>query len=217
MWKIQLLLDRLALCRHTSGMAKSPIKRLKAYGRGPRQLSELWDVENEYAYGTSDRAMAILMGAMLENVLESFILFHMNPDLSDDDTNRLTGPEGPIGTLSSKITLGFAFSLFGATTRHDLDLVRHVRNEFAHTLRPLDFTVSAVADVCAELEYCDLDGVETPSSYFQGAPDQKVARSMMNARTRYFTTCHEIASRMMRLYLGKSDLDAPLPPGSLLP
>jgi hypothetical protein len=177
----------------------------------------MWAVENEYAYGTSDRAMAILMSAMVEDTLQAFLLFHMNEALTEDDERRLAGPEGVIGTFSSKIMLGFAFNLFGPTTRHDLDLIRQIRNEFAHTTRPLDFKLKEVEEACAQFRFCDLDGVETHSSYLAQAPDCQEAKSMKNPRTRFYTTCHEISWRMMRVYLEPSDLDAPLPPGPLLP
>src|SRR5437899_3075171 len=100
-----------------------PLKRLRKYTHGPRQIGDMWAVENEYGYGTSDRAMAILMGAMVEEAVESLIVFNMNAALTPDDERRLTGPEGVMGTFSSKIMLGFAFNLFGSTTKHDLDLI----------------------------------------------------------------------------------------------
>jgi hypothetical protein len=196
---------------------KSPINRLREYSKSPRRIADIWAVENEYSYGTSDRAMAILMSAMVEDHLESFLLFHMNDALTPDDEQRLSGQDGLLTNFASKIMLGFAFNLFGATTRHDLDLVRHLRNQFAHTTRPLDFTLREVSDVCADLKFCDLDGVEVSTTYILQAPNYQEAKSMQNARTRYYTTCHEISSRMMRVYLGPSDLSGPLPPGPLLP
>jgi hypothetical protein len=161
--------------------------------------------------------MAILMEAMVDSHLQSYLLFRMRPDLSNDEVDRLTGSEGLIGTLSRKIVLAWVFDLIGPITRDDLDHIRQIRNEFAHTRRPLDFRRKEMADVCAQLKFCDLDGVDVPTSYLEGAPDRESAKSLQNARTRYFTTCHAIVSRMMRQYLGPSDMDIPLPPGPLLP
>jgi hypothetical protein len=154
----------------------NPLKKLRAYTRGPRKIADMWAIESELAYGTSDRAMAVLMGAMVEDALESWLRFNMSESLTPDDENRLTGPQGVIGTFSSKIILGFAFNLFGPTTRHDLDLIRNIRNEFAHSRRPLDFKLREVEDVCAQLTFCDLDGVETPSSFFQAVLAQNFIR-----------------------------------------
>jgi hypothetical protein len=198
-------------------MAKAgPLKRLKDYGRDRHSIADLWAAENEQAYGTSDRALAVLMGAMVESHLESWLLFNMNPSLSKEDADRMTGPEGVIGTFSRKITLAWAFQLIGRHTRRDLDLIRHIRNEFAHTRRPIDFKLQEVADVCAQLSFCDLED-EIPISYLQGAPDLEEAKSLKNARTRYVVTCHGISWRMIRLYLGPSDLDPPGPPPEPLP
>src|SRR5690242_13563508 len=136
-------------------MARDPahLEKLKKFTRGPRSVADLFALENELSYGTSDRAAAVLLGAVVEDTLRDWILVHMREDLNARDRARLFGPEGALGTFSSKTMLAYALKIVGPITRHDLDLIRTLRNEFAHTRRPLSFRVQEVADVCAQLKF----------------------------------------------------------------
>jgi hypothetical protein len=48
----------------------------------------------------------------------------------------MTG-DAPLATFSAKIRLAYALSIFGSSTRDDLDTIREIRNAFAHSTRPL--------------------------------------------------------------------------------
>jgi hypothetical protein len=203
-------------------MAREPayLRKLKEFTRGPRSIADLFALESELSYGTSDRAVAVLMGAIVEDTLRSLVLSHMREDLNSEDRNRLFGPDGAMGTFSTKTMLAYALKIIGPITRHDLDLLRTLRNEFAHSRRPLNFGVKEVADVCAELKFPDLPGVYTPKSYLESAPDREALKDAIDTthpRTRYFRACHNIAYRMMRMSPGAASLDTTELPADPLP
>jgi len=95
----------------------------------------------------SDRAVAILASALVEDALEGAILASLSP-LSKEDRASLFEGDGPLSTFSAKIRVGFALSIFGAITRADLNCMRDVRNAFAHARVSLKFTTHEVTVAC---------------------------------------------------------------------
>jgi len=51
----------------------------------------------------------------------------------------LFGGDAPLATFSSKIKLAFALGLITRKTRRQLDVIRQLRNDFAHARGALDF------------------------------------------------------------------------------
>lgn len=60
---------------------------------------------------------------------------------------------GSLSTFSNKIRMGYALGLYGDKFRGDLDIVRQIRNVFAHASRHVDFETAAVSQVCGLLHY----------------------------------------------------------------
>jgi hypothetical protein len=192
------------------------LSALKKYGK-EQSVADLFAVERESSYGTSDRSMAILMGASLESTLGDFLKLHLRNGLTARDRERLFGSNGPLGTFSSKIIMAYCFEYIGPDTRHDLELIRNIRNQFAHSRRPLRFAIKEVANVCAHLKYPDFPEVDVLGSYTSSAPDPTEAADLNNPRTRYFTSCQTISHRLLRLTLGPSPFDATVLPDPPLP
>jgi hypothetical protein len=82
---------------------------------------------------------AAVMGAVLvEHELEGLIRKRFRRN--DDDTWKdLLNDQGPLRSFHSKILTAYAFGIVDDTTRDNLDIVRQVRNAFAHAKTPLDF------------------------------------------------------------------------------
>jgi hypothetical protein len=100
----------------------------------------------------NDRAIALLLGAILEQGLELAILSHCIV-LPQNEERRLFGPpqEAPI-TFDVKIRLGYALGIYGSDSRDDLISVRHIRNLFAHIKTIMTFASDEVRDVCLYLK-----------------------------------------------------------------
>ncbi len=68
---------------------------------------------------------------VLEMLLRAFLI-------SDEEcVDKLMGIDRPLGTLWSRIRLAYCLGLIGPDTYHDLEVIREVRNLFAHRCTPL--------------------------------------------------------------------------------
>jgi hypothetical protein len=171
------------------------IKAFKKYTRDDPTFNDLPAMEQEF-YGDEDRAVVILQASMVEAILENSIAHKMRHDLTDETKKAIFDFEGPVGTFSAKIIMAFALGIFGASTKHDLDLIRLMRNQFAHCRKPLKFSTPVVADVCRYLLLPDIAGISlTPMALLKISKTEKV--DLKNPKTRYTTSCHSIAAHLL--------------------
>jgi hypothetical protein len=63
----------------------------------------------------------------------------------------LTNEKGPLSTFNSKIIAAYAFGLIDETTRKNLNIIRTIRNAFAHSKRLIDFDDQAVLEALAKM------------------------------------------------------------------
>jgi hypothetical protein len=82
---------------------------------------------------------AILGAVLIEHELETLLRrrFHRQ---GEDTWADLISDRGPLGTFSQKITAGHAFGIYDKEMRGNLDIVRHIRNAFAHSKKLIDFS-----------------------------------------------------------------------------
>lgn len=185
------------------------LKALKRYAKNEPTVDDLSDMEKEF-YGESDRAVVILQASMVENALEIAlrkVLKQEVPGLFDYD--------GPMGTLANRIKVGYALGIFGATTRGDLNLIRELRNQFAHCRNPLSFDMPVVADVCSHLQIPNVAGVSiTPMGLVDVTGDERLATDLKNPKTRYICACFSITVQLVQF--SRSDASSPFD-GAMLP
>jgi len=181
-------------------MADEPayIRNFKAFAKSDVTFNDLPALESEM-YGTNDRATAIMMSAVTETCLEIFLREKTRPTLSSEDTAKIFDFRGPLGDFSSKTMLAYAFNMFGPDTKHDLELIRMLRNEWAHSRRSFGFHTKEVSDVCKHLRAVDWPGAKLPDGYLRAMPEDQRSAAMArsNPKTRYVTTCHTIAERLL--------------------
>lgn len=127
-------------------MARKPAKPLTALRRQARE-ADTSDViaaqARELEHG-SDRAVAILAVSILERSLEEALLTWLRP-LDADAHATLFGERGVLGTLSAKVDMAFALTVFGPETREDLHTLRSIRNHCAHARLPFSFGDEPIA------------------------------------------------------------------------
>jgi hypothetical protein len=105
--------------------------------------------------------------------------------------------DGPMGTFASRIAVAYALGIFGPQTRHDLDLIRHLRNQFAHCRNPLSFDMPAAAD-CSHLQIPNVPGVSvTPMALAEVTGDERLAMDLKHPKTRYICACFSIAKQLV--------------------
>ena len=73
----------------------------------------------------------LLAAAQLDNALEDLICQRM-PKLSNTARNKLFRGLGAFAHFSTKIDVAYAMELISDDIRHDMHVLRDIRNEFAH-------------------------------------------------------------------------------------
>jgi hypothetical protein len=92
-----------------------------------------------------DRGSAILGATIVENQLTIRLTLGMIK-LTKSEREALFEGMSPLSAFSSKIKVGYALGHFGAKTRHDLDLMREIRNAFAHSRQVISFKTPQVVE-----------------------------------------------------------------------
>ncbi len=83
--------------------------------------------------------IAILGQTLLEIELDTLLRTHFSRR-DDEMWKQLTSEYGPLSTFKRKITAGYAFGIYDKIIRDGLNTVRDIRNAFAHSHRPIDFS-----------------------------------------------------------------------------
>jgi hypothetical protein len=159
--------------------------------------------------------VGVIHSTIVENALRAYLSRHMRSNLNSSERKRLFGSEGIMASFSAKIITAYALGDIGPVTRSDLDLVRFMRNEFAHSRKPMTFETAEVIAVCAHLQFPELPMVNIPT----GGLDRTLAPEDYDktiAKTRYRITCHNITVRLIALNMGiAAHPDIKLPPDPL--
>jgi DNA-binding MltR family transcriptional regulator len=124
----------------------------------PQEVKQLEDFHNELV-GQSDRALAIVSAAELDNDLRELIssfLIVENKIVSD-----LFGNYKPLGPFGSKIQMAYCLGLISELEYNNLTIIQKVRNDFAHRLG-LDFASDPIRNRCANIKF-DFDQPPYPA------------------------------------------------------
>ncbi len=96
----------------------------------------------------SDRGMVLINTSLLDDLLqrslESFLVGH--PDV----TKLTSGFNAPLGSFSARILASFAVGIINELAYQDLNLLRKIRNDFAHKVE-MSFTDPGVVSRCNQL------------------------------------------------------------------
>jgi hypothetical protein len=94
------------------------------------QLQKMLELEHEF-FEQTDRGIAVIGGALVEPELTRFIVAHL---IEPEEGRSLFDRGRPLEAFGSQITLAYAIGLISKNIRDDLDLVREIRNKFAHVI-----------------------------------------------------------------------------------
>ncbi len=128
------------------------IHSLRKLTRNHPDKSKLFDVLETAWDDSNDMAAALMFGSLLESTLQQLILTKLTASARERE-DKLFGARAPLREFSAKIEIGYALGLYGPLTYSDLDVVRDVRNAFAHTRQPIDFNTLEVANVCRRIKF----------------------------------------------------------------
>lgn len=116
-----------------------------------KSIASFWDaiLKSEFEKET-DRGAVILAASLFDIQLESLIKSFLVADQATND-ELFDGASAPLTNFSSKILMAFRLGLITKTFARDLNLIRKVRNEFAHNIHGCTFNHSSVKSRVHEL------------------------------------------------------------------
>lgn len=96
----------------------------------------------------SNRGAVLISTGFLEEQLKEILLAFM---LGNSQAEELVeGGNAPLGTFSARITACYVLGLISDNEHHDLNLIRRIRNDFAHDIHT-SFETQSVIDRCKDL------------------------------------------------------------------
>ncbi|MDN7419533.1 MltR family transcriptional regulator [Burkholderia dolosa] len=100
-------------------------------------------------FAESDRGCALVAAAYLDDEITKLLRARMVDN--KHNTDALLAQGRPIGAFSAKIRVAYAMGLIPDDVLHDINIIRDIRNKFAHLHGPLSFDDPAIKDQCGAL------------------------------------------------------------------
>jgi hypothetical protein len=147
-------------------MAKK--KTLRALSNKPIETEDVQGIAAEISQ-VSDRTAAIVLASWVERALEQWII-QILPRRDAETLERLQDRDGPLSGFFAKIHLGYALSLYDAGVRDNLEIIRRIRNAFAHTPQAIDFKTEEIRTEVRKLKFKP-----------RGMPDEKIVSEYREA------------------------------------
>jgi hypothetical protein len=93
-----------------------------------------------------DRTVCLILSATLERNLEYLILTRIGFGfkLNEERRNQLFAKDGTLSNFHANIIFARALETINDDTMKDLNIIRDIRNRFAHSALPLHFKVKAI-------------------------------------------------------------------------
>lgn len=159
----------------------------------------------------SDRACAVLGAALLDARLESLYNRRLRCF-----TDELLSNNGPLGTFSARIRVARALAWISDDVQYDLNLIRTIRNEFAHNFdHALSFADQSIADKCRALRVAQvlIDANESAASRPHRNLSAEVIRAMgaifQPPRQRFEVTVEMLAQHLDELAEESTEYNGP--------
>ncbi|MEM6812240.1 MAG: hypothetical protein AAF549_07215 [Pseudomonadota bacterium] len=99
----------------------------------------------------SDRGAILITASMLDETLKKLLLARF---VEGESLNKLlNGFNAPIGTFSARIKAARAIGVISEEWQRELNILRNIRNEFAHSITT-KLDDQPIVDRCNELQLC---------------------------------------------------------------
>jgi mannitol operon repressor len=120
----------------------------------------------------TDRGAALVGAALIDTRLESLLRSHLLQSKATEEL--LEGGNAPLGTFSSRIRMSYALGLITELEFKECEIIRRVRNDFAHGVHGLTFQDQKLSALCNNLKANTPDGKR-----FDGNPRQLFINSVV--------------------------------------
>lgn len=111
--------------------------------------------------GQDERAMVLSLAAFIEDTLGRLLLAYLRECKASRDL--VEGFNAPLGTLSSRIKTVYAFGLVTEEQFRDMEILRKIRNLFAHNWEGVSLERNDIASMIGQLSGYTFDGKATGS------------------------------------------------------
>jgi len=102
----------------------------------------------------TDRGVALIGAEFINAILEQVLKSHFIDNAKH--VNALLKKNQPLGSLWSRSEIAYCIGLLPEPTFHDLDLIRQIRNEFAHNYVAQTFDSEIIENLCLKLKSPDI-------------------------------------------------------------
>lgn len=124
-------------------------------GDGDDNYFKNLDKLNSYLRDLDERGLVLSLAAFAEDSLGTLIKSFLIPSNS---TNQLIeGFNAPLGAFSARIKFCYSSGLITKTQFEDLEHLRKIRNEFAHTWQHISFETPKIADHIKSMSHSRID------------------------------------------------------------
>ena len=104
----------------------------------------------------TDRGAALVGAALIDDRLERLLRSHF---IDGKEANDLLGTgSAPIGSFAARTKAAYCLGLITELEFKECNIIRRVRNEFAHQVHGLDFSNDKLSDLCGNLAANTPDG-----------------------------------------------------------
>ncbi len=111
----------------------------------------------------TDRGAAILAANYVEIYLGKYLKSFMTDNAGIDE---LFNGFGPFATFSQRIKAAYALGYIDKNTKSNLELIREVRNSFAHNFKIKSFDNPRITSLCNKLTTAHLRGITTTNKQY---------------------------------------------------
>lgn len=116
---------------------------------GPELMGQL---TKEFS-SESDRAVGVLCAAYLDHLLGELIVINMDVERTVAEKLLFKDVYAPLQSFSARMHVTYCLGLIDETQHKNLNLIRKVRNAFAHQLVDLSFEDENISKLCRKLSF----------------------------------------------------------------
>ena len=177
-----------------------------------RQRAEKKDLRTLAAelQNMEDRPAAIVAATLVEDAVQDRILGRMKK-LSKSEYGRLFLPDAPLGTFSAKIRVANALKVLYTDWARQIDVIRDIRNVFAHARSHIDFKTPEIVDNTMRITVIEDHRNPDFEFIYKGSthPLHQIANSvrLLDPRSRYIGSCLYLALALWDLPADPDDWD----------
>lgn len=128
--------------------------KIKSFRDLQKEIPDFMDSMSLFAklQSADDYSATIISASLLETSLETLLLTHFIPMGKEHQDDIFSdGGNGPLSSFSAKIRICYAMGLISSTTRSQIEIVKNIRNHFAHHKNIVSFDFPEVQEECKKL------------------------------------------------------------------